>query len=101
MNAKDIKRINALEAKIEDLQGKVREASETFSELRLKALQTVEMVKGKDGKVVALVSGKRRLSVSYNTRYHEYTLKENGKVLCKQMRCSIHELRFAIAMGDF
>ena len=96
---KEINKLVELESKQIQLQEEMKMVGETFSELRLKALQTVKMEK-RDGTTVALVDGARRLTVSYNTQHNEYTLKEKGKVVCKQMRCSIHDLRYAIAIGE-
>ena len=88
---KQFNTIFKLEKKMDKLSEKLDAAKETYAELRLAALQTVEMVRDKDGKVVALISGKRRLKVSYNTRYREYKVTENGKVLKDCYPFSIHE----------
>ena len=70
-----------------------------FAELRLKALRTVEMTK--EGNTITLTSGKRVIKAKKPARYNDrYDIQENGKMIAKEYFGNIHDIRFAIAMGQ-
>ena len=68
-----------------------------YAELRLKALRTVTTTKV--GETITLESGNRILKAKKNT-HGRYKVTEGKKTLDSEYFGGIHNLRFAVAMGE-
>jgi hypothetical protein len=70
-----------------------------FHNLRLKAVRTVEVAQV--GKTVTLTSGQRVIKAKKPAGYNDrWNLTENGKSIGKEVFGNIHDIRYAIAMGN-
>ena len=68
-----------------------------YDELRLKALRTVTTTKV--GETITLESGNRIIKAKKN-RFGRYKVTEGKKTLDAEYFGGIHDLRFAVAMGQ-
>lgn len=85
-------------AKLQAVKAKMDEMTRELETARSEILRTVKMVK--TGETIALTSGKRVIKATYNPRRNAYNLQENGKRIATEVRASIHDIRFSIAMGS-
>jgi len=77
---------------------RVAQLEEQYAELRLKELRSVTMTK--NGATLTLSIGDRVIKAKKPARYNDrWNLTENGKSIAREVFGSIHDIRFAIAMG--
>jgi hypothetical protein len=82
---------NAIKTQLDQLNSELAEA-------RTEILRTVKMTK--KGETITLVLGDRVVKAKFNPRRYAYNLQENGQRLATEVRASIHDIRFSMAMGD-
>jgi len=85
-------------AKLQAVKAKMEEMTRELETARTEILCTVKMVKS--GETITLSSGKRVIKAKYNSRRNAYNLQENSKRIATEIRASIHDIRFSIAMGS-
>jgi hypothetical protein len=80
-------------------QARAAKLEAQFTEVRLNELQKVTVTKS--GETITLAFGDRVIKAKKPSRYNDrYNLTENGKILAKEVFGSIHDIRFAIAVGQ-
>lgn len=88
----------AIYAQLEKAHARVAELEAKFAEARLAELSKVEM--SKNGETITLTFGSRVIKAKKPTRFKDrYNLTENGKRIATEVFGSIHDIRFAIALG--
>ena len=93
------KELAALSKNIAAVERELGRLDTAYNDLRLKVIRTVTMTKV--GETVTLESGNRVIKAKKPARYNDrWNLTENGKSLAKEVFGGIHEIRFAIAMGQ-
>ena len=91
-------KLRTLETKIEAAREKLEALEEQYKKLRLEALQKVEVTK--TGETVTLRFNGRVIKAKKNS-YGRYKVWEGDRVITSDYLWGIHDLRFALADGQF
>jgi hypothetical protein len=83
--------------KMQDAKRQFEQLEREFAELRLAALQQVEVTK--NGETMILTFGNRALKVKRHARNYRLNVYENGKKIVSEYPWGIHDLRFAISQN--
>lgn len=99
MNQTQINTAVKLEIRLDHARKQVADLEQQIAQLRLEALRQVEMVKN-DASITLLFKG-RRINAKKPARFNDrYNLTENGKRIATEVFGGIHDIRFAVAMGQ-
>lgn len=85
-------------AKAEAIQKQLNELQAELAAARTEILRAVKMTK--NGETTTLTYGGRVIKAKFNPRRYAFNLHENGKRTATEVRASIHDIRFCIAMGS-
>ena len=91
-------KLHTLATKIEAAREKLKAMEEQYDALRLEALKQVEI--SKTGQTITLRFNGRVIKAKKNA-YGRYKVWEGNKVISSDYLWGIHDLRFALATGQF
>jgi hypothetical protein len=91
-------KLQTLETKIEAAREKLKAMEEQYQALRLETLKQVEITK--NGDTITLRFNGRVIKAKKNS-YGRYKVWEGDRVLNRDYTWGIHDLRFALASGQF
>ena len=95
----NVKQLKSLAVQISNAKQHLDSLESQYAAFRLDALREVEMVKN-DASITLLFKG-RRINAKKPARFNDrYNLTENGKSIGKEVFGGIHDIRFAVAMGQ-
>ena len=94
-----VKQLKSLAVQISSTQKQLGALQSQYDALRLDALREVKVVK--NAASITLLFKGRKINAKKPTRYNDrYNLTENGKSIGKEVFGNIHDIRFAVAMGQ-
>jgi F0F1-type ATP synthase membrane subunit b/b' len=91
-------KLETVAAKIDKLRDQLEALEEQYQQLRLETLRKVEVVK--NGATITLKYNGREIKAKKNA-YGRYKVWEGDKVLNRDYTWGIHDLRLALATGQF
>jgi len=87
-----------LQTRAAKLQAELGEIKQQLEEFRLETLRRVE-IKRNNSSTTLLFNG-RRLNVTRGTWPDRVRIKENGKTVTNDFFGNVHDVRFAVALGQ-
>jgi hypothetical protein len=88
-----------IQTQLQNARARVAELEAKFAEARLSELQKVTMTK--NGETITLKFGSRVIKAKKPARFNDrYNLTENGRRIATEVFGGIHDIRFAIALGE-